>query len=41
MHVLERGDRWFERRVKEAIYVKLEKLSLKRRRPQTSTVWQI
>ena len=30
MHVLDREDRWFERGVKEAIYVKLEQPSLKR-----------
>ena len=30
MHVLDREERWFERGVKEAIYVKLEQPSLNR-----------
>ena len=30
VHVLDREDRWFERGVKEAIYVKLEQASLNR-----------
>lgn len=30
VHILDREDRWFERGVKEAIYVKLEKPSLNR-----------